>query len=211
MADRGDGCDAVGVEVALEEARGGGVEVPRCEGAGTDVLYVLECEDDASAPCGARLEVGDAVAVPSGRAARALRGVRRAFRVRHRAASRPYEVRRAADRSMERFEAEMIRVDGNRYRDGHVSVAEVDVDAGVRTALHSLAARERYLIVHGTASVEVGGAASRRVAPGDVVDIPRGAAQRLLAHTPLRMLCVCVPPFEYGMYTHLEDARAPPS
>lgn len=91
--------------------------------------------------------------------------------------------------------------------DPAVSVARARVQPGVTTQLHSLdGIDERYLVVEGHGEMEVGGQRPVTVAPGDVVFIPAGVAQRIANTGTLDLVfyCICSPPFHPDAYTNLE-------
>lgn len=86
------------------------------------------------------------------------------------------------------------------------SLARARVEPGVTTQLHALAGtREIYLVEAGTGFVEVDGR-SAAVGPGDRVDIPAGAPQRITntGETDLIFLCLCTPRFVAEAYRSLE-------
>lgn len=86
------------------------------------------------------------------------------------------------------------------------SLARARVEPGVTTQLHALAGtREIYLVEAGTGLVEVDGC-SAAVGPGDRVDIPAGAPQRITntGETDLIFLCLCTPRFVAEAYRSLE-------
>lgn len=89
---------------------------------------------------------------------------------------------------------------------GRFSLAEARVEPGVTTELHRLGVDEWYVIVAGEGVVEVGAAAPRRVAPGDVVAIPAGVPQRIrnTGRGDLRFQCLCLPRFTPETYEALE-------
>ncbi len=88
-----------------------------------------------------------------------------------------------------------------------VSLARARVEPGVSTQLHALAVREIYLILSGVGRMEDGTGRSVPVGPGDCVDIPAGAAQRIvnIGTEDLLFLCLCTPRFEDDGYVALED------
>ena len=68
----------------------------------------------------------------------------------------------------------------NSPDDPEVSIARARVPAGVTTAWHRLAdTRERYLILSGTGSVEVGTQAPQKVSAGHIVNIKPMERQRI--------------------------------
>jgi mannose-6-phosphate isomerase-like protein (cupin superfamily) len=94
----------------------------------------------------------------------------------------------------------------NQEQTPEVSIARTRVEPGVTTALHSLTVAEFYVIETGTGLMTVGKETPARVAPGDVVAIPKGLAQRILndGDCDLVFLCVCTPRFLQECYTSLE-------
>ena len=94
----------------------------------------------------------------------------------------------------------------NDESDASVSVARARVAPGVTTELHSLEVDERLVIVAGRGRVEVGELEPAAVAPGDVVVIPTGTAQRVTndGDSDLVFYCVCTPRFRPDAYRALE-------
>lgn len=95
----------------------------------------------------------------------------------------------------------------NSPEDDAVSVVRARVPAGKTTRLHRLkGVFERHLILEGQGMVQVEGREPRRVGPGDVVLVPRGASQRIANTGPadLVFLAVCTPRFTPGAYEDLE-------
>ena len=93
----------------------------------------------------------------------------------------------------------------NDESDPAVSIARARVAPGVTTQLHSLDVDERYVIVAGGGEVEVGGAPTAEVAPGDVVVIPAGVPQRITnnGEEDLVFYCICTPRFRPDGYEAL--------
>jgi mannose-6-phosphate isomerase-like protein (cupin superfamily) len=87
-----------------------------------------------------------------------------------------------------------------------VSLAEARVEPGVTTALHALDVREIYFVRSGRGRMEGGEGQSFEVGPGDIVDIPAGAPQRItnIGKGDLVFLCLCTPRFEPAGYSDLE-------
>lgn len=86
------------------------------------------------------------------------------------------------------------------------SVARARVEPGVTTQLHALTGiREVYVIEAGEGTVEVSGVAAA-VGPGDRVDIPPGATQRITntGAEDLIFLCLCTPRFVPEAYQTLD-------
>lgn len=88
-----------------------------------------------------------------------------------------------------------------------VSLARCRVPPGVTTELHSLAVAEWYVVHSGRGRMTVGDAAPFDVGPGDSVAIPAHAAQCIenSGAEDLIFQCICVPRFEPGCYSPLED------
>jgi mannose-6-phosphate isomerase-like protein (cupin superfamily) len=77
------------------------------------------------------------------------------------------------------------------------SLAEAAIPAGTATVRHyHEAAEEIYFILEGAATMELDGE-QREVAPGDAILIPPGAWHQISAHTDLRLLCFCAPPYRH--------------
>jgi mannose-6-phosphate isomerase-like protein (cupin superfamily) len=95
----------------------------------------------------------------------------------------------------------------NSTEDEAASVARARVDPGATTRLHRLQGiTERYVILQGNGLVEVGTLAPQAVAPGDVVVVPPGVAQRMTntGSSDLVFLAVCTPRFAPGAYENLD-------
>jgi len=96
----------------------------------------------------------------------------------------------------------------NSDADARVSVARARVAPGDRTRLHRLdGITERYVVLEGQGTVEVGTLPPGRVKPGDVVVIPPGVAQRIAnaGNGDLVFLAVCTPRFTAAAYHDIED------
>ena len=92
--------------------------------------------------------------------------------------------------------------------DASVSIARARVAPGVATQFHKvMGTEERYIIISGEGSVEVGELPPANVACGDVVRIPAGVKQRITntGKTDLIFFCVCTPPFQQDAYVTLAD------
>lgn len=125
-------------------------------------------------------------------------------------------VDRAGDTiKLQYFEQQLFSVDGERYEDADLSVAETEAAPGVLTALHSLeGVHEVYVVVSGSGHLHCPDAgAPQRLVPGDVVVAPAGARQCVLADAdgggPLRMFAVCAPPFDPARVTNHAAPRFP--
>ena len=91
----------------------------------------------------------------------------------------------------------------NHVQDPGLSIAQARVCPGVTTQWHALReTTERYLILSGQGSVEVGDLAAQPVEPGDVVLIPPGTRQRITntGNADLLFLALCTPRFQSRNY-----------
>lgn len=91
----------------------------------------------------------------------------------------------------------------NSESDLSLSIAKARVRPGISTHLHKLKATvERYIVLEGTGSVEVGDLPAQDVSKYDVVIIPAGCAQRITntGHEDLVFLALCSPRFEPACY-----------
>ena len=96
----------------------------------------------------------------------------------------------------------------NRVEDEACSIARARVAPGVTTQLHFLqGTHERYVILEGEGSVQVGDAAPAQVRPLDVVAIAAGTPQRItnVGTADLVFLCICTPRFRKETYLNLES------
>lgn len=96
---------------------------------------------------------------------------------------------------------------GNSPDDPAVSIARARVGGGMRTRWHCLEGTvERYLIVEGSGTVEVGDTPPTAVGAGDLVLIPAGVRQRISndGANDLVFYAICTPRFEPGCYRALE-------
>ncbi len=94
----------------------------------------------------------------------------------------------------------------NSPADLDLSIARARVMAGVTTKLHRLkGVVERYVILAGTAKVEVDGE-SQQVSAGDVVIIPSLCPQRItnIGSEDLVFLAICTPRFTKGVYENMD-------
>lgn len=94
----------------------------------------------------------------------------------------------------------------NSPADLDLSIARARVMAGVTTKLHRLkGVVERYVILAGTAKVEVDGE-SQQVSAGDVVIIPSLCPQRItnIGSEDLVFLAICTPRFTKGVYDNMD-------
>ena len=96
----------------------------------------------------------------------------------------------------------------NSATDPEVSIARARVKPGVTTKLHRLTGvTERYLILAGSAIVEINGL-SQPVTPGDVVLIPPLIPQRIsnVGHEDLVFLALCSPRFTPEVYEDISGS-----
>lgn len=94
----------------------------------------------------------------------------------------------------------------NDPADREASIARARVPPGGSTRRHRLiATTERYFVLQGRGSAEVGDDAAVTIAPGDVVLIPAGVSQRVtnLGDDDLIFLAVCTPRFAAENYREL--------
>lgn len=97
----------------------------------------------------------------------------------------------------------------NSSADDQVSIARARLGPGEGTRLHALRdTHERYVILQGSGMVTVG-ERQQQVGAGDVVIIPEGTPQNIVAggDEDLIFLAICSPPFTPAAYTDL-DRRA---
>jgi len=87
-----------------------------------------------------------------------------------------------------------------------VSLARCRVEPGVTTQLHRLAVREWYVVEQGRGLMQVGDREPWPIGPGDVVEIPADAAQRVTntGAADLVFQCICLPRFTPACYESLE-------
>jgi len=100
----------------------------------------------------------------------------------------------------------------NHPDDPQVSVARARVEPGSTTRWHSLRDTwERYLIIAGTGSVEIGKLPPTTVGPGDVVLIPPDTRQRIrnTGEQDLVFYAICSPRFSRDCYRSLEGTAIP--
>lgn len=96
----------------------------------------------------------------------------------------------------------------NSADDAAVSIARARVAAGVTTRWHCLHGTiERYVILQGRGSVEVGDSPAEIVTAGDVVYIPADCRQRIrnVGATELTFLAICTPRYVQRAYEDLES------
>ncbi|CAA9892026.1 Cupin [Candidatus Methylobacter favarea] len=95
----------------------------------------------------------------------------------------------------------------NSPADPEVSIARARVKPGVTTKLHRLkGVVERYVIIAGTADVEIAGLEPHSIQPGDVVIIPPLCAQRITntGSEDLVFLAICSSRFTKNSYENIE-------
>jgi mannose-6-phosphate isomerase-like protein (cupin superfamily) len=95
----------------------------------------------------------------------------------------------------------------NLEGDSAVSIARARVPRGVTTRLHRLhGIVERYFILEGTGTVELGNLGQQQVRPGDIVIIPSECPQRVTntGASDLVFLAICTPRFIRSAYEDLE-------
>jgi len=100
----------------------------------------------------------------------------------------------------------------NRPEDPSLSVARARVAPGVTTRWHRLTGIcERYLILSGKGSVEVGDRLPETVGPGDLVYIPAECPQRItnLGEHDLVFVALCTPRFVPEAYADTEGEAHP--
>lgn len=96
----------------------------------------------------------------------------------------------------------------NTEQDAELSIARVRVPAGTTTSWHKLnGITERYVIIEGHATVEIG-TVKQQVGPNDVIVIPPGCRQRITnkGEKDLVFLAICSPRFVHEAYQDLENA-----
>jgi mannose-6-phosphate isomerase-like protein (cupin superfamily) len=94
----------------------------------------------------------------------------------------------------------------NTGEDAGLSIARARLESDSATRLHCLSQTiERYVIIEGRGSVEIGDQPSADVQPMDVVNIPAGVSQQIIntGETDLVFLCICTPRFKPEAYTDL--------
>lgn len=78
------------------------------------------------------------------------------------------------------------------------SLAEASLPAGGTTQKHHhKLSEEIYFILEGIALMDLDGE-TRDVGPGDAILISPNAWHQITAHTELRFLCCCAPPYSHG-------------
>lgn len=96
---------------------------------------------------------------------------------------------------------------GNTPDDPDVSIARARVAPGARTRWHRLEGiSERYLVIEGSGTVEIGGLNPTVVGAGDLVLIPPGVPQRITNNGDgdLIFYAICSPRFSPDRYRDVE-------
>ena len=96
----------------------------------------------------------------------------------------------------------------NSADDAELSIALVRVEPGDTTRWHKLLGiSERYLILSGRGSVEIGYNDARIVTAGDVVLIPPEVRQRItnIDDEDLEFLALCTPRFQEEYYVEIDE------
>jgi mannose-6-phosphate isomerase-like protein (cupin superfamily) len=96
----------------------------------------------------------------------------------------------------------------NIASDPEASIARARVEPGVATRWHRLnGISERYVILDGTAFVEIGSLPPQKVGPGDIVLIPPECRQRITncGQQDLIFLAICTPRFRQEAYIDIDD------
>ena len=94
--------------------------------------------------------------------------------------------------------------------DPDASIARARVRPGVTTRWHRLVGTtERYVLLSGAGTVEVGELPAQGVGPGDVVLIPPGCRQRItcVGNDDLVFLAICTPRFHPGAYQDIDAIK----
>ena len=95
----------------------------------------------------------------------------------------------------------------NSPDDPELSIARARVAPGVTTRWHRVVGTiERYVILEGRGSVEIGDLGPQDVGPGDVVLIPPSCPQRItnVGSADLVFLAICTPRFRPEAYEDIE-------
>ena len=93
--------------------------------------------------------------------------------------------------------------------DPEASIARVRVQTGVTTRWHLLdGITERYVLLSGSGSAEIGSLPATAVGPGDFVLIPSGCHRRITntGCEDLVFLAICTPQFQAGAYRDVDPA-----
>lgn len=95
----------------------------------------------------------------------------------------------------------------NSSNDPDVSIARARVEPGVTTSRHRLKETcERYVILSGEGSVQIGRQSPKKVFPGNVVIIPAGYSQQITntGDDDLIFMAICSPRFRPDVYEDME-------
>lgn len=116
---------------------------------------------------------------------------------------------KSADDAQEYFFAEgcFITELSNSGEDPGTSIARARLEPGKTTRWHALRGTgERYVLLQGVGSVEIGDLPAHRVMAGDVVVIPAEVRQRIsnIGAEDLVFLAICTPRFTEAVYIDLE-------
>ncbi len=98
----------------------------------------------------------------------------------------------------------------NTPEDPDVSIARARVKPGVTTSWHRLKeTTERYCIISGKGSVEIGELPPQELTAGDVAIIPPMCRQRItnIGTEDLIFLAICTPRFLNEVYEDIEDSQ----
>jgi mannose-6-phosphate isomerase-like protein (cupin superfamily) len=117
---------------------------------------------------------------------------------------------RTHDATQEYFFAEgcFIAELANAADDPDVSIARARLEPGKTTRWHYLrGTAERYVVLQGVGSVQIGDLPAQRVAAGDVVTIPPEVRQRIsnVGADDLVFLAICSPRFTATAYVDIEE------
>jgi mannose-6-phosphate isomerase-like protein (cupin superfamily) len=96
----------------------------------------------------------------------------------------------------------------NSSDDADASIARARLEVGKTTRWHRLdGIAERYVILQGRGSVEIGGMGATDVSAGDVVLIPPMCRQRITntGTEELIFLAICTPRFSYDAYEDIDN------
>ena len=97
----------------------------------------------------------------------------------------------------------------NSEQDPQLSIARARVKAGVTTRLHCLTESvERYVILSGSGSVEIGDLPAQTVTTGSVVIIPALCPQKITntGTDDLVFLALCTPRFQIDYYRDIDKS-----
>jgi len=117
---------------------------------------------------------------------------------------------RVYDATSETFTSELCHIVemSNDADDPAASIARARVEPGVTTRWHRLVGTvERYVMIEGRATVEIGDLGPRTLGPGDVVVIPPMVRQRIMntGASDLVFLAICTPRFRQENYEEIDE------